>query len=101
MEILRQDCHSPLSVVNQTNKNDREQEDLALQGQVDLVTYHDEESFYTVLKLVLEPGYDAPEDPDLFPSGRVTVVGRWANPMEGASAHSGKMGETSLPRQPI
>ena len=84
MEILRQDCHSPLSVVNQTNKNDREQEDIALQGQVDLVTYHDEESFYTVLKLVLEPGYDAPEDPDLFPSGRVTVVGRWANPMEGA-----------------
>jgi exodeoxyribonuclease V alpha subunit len=51
---------------------------------VDLITYHDEQSLYTVLKLVPEEGYDVPKTEDLFASGRLTAVGRWANPMQGA-----------------
>ncbi len=54
-----------------------------LQGLVDLVTYHDKDSLYTVLKLVPEEGYDAPEGDCLFSPTRVTAVGRCSDPIEG------------------
>ncbi|MCA9002829.1 MAG: hypothetical protein KDB61_12975, partial [Planctomycetes bacterium] len=55
-----------------------------LQGLVDLITYHDDRSFYTVIKLVPEKGYDVPVDGELFGPTRVTVVGKTVDPTEGA-----------------
>ncbi|MDA1265437.1 MAG: AAA family ATPase, partial [Planctomycetota bacterium] len=58
--------------------------DDVLQGLVDLVTYHDEGSLYTVLRILPEEGYHAPTGEDLFASRRVTAVGRVPDPPEGA-----------------
>jgi len=56
---------------------------VALQGLIDLVTYHDERSLYTVLKIVPEKGYEAPMGGELFGPTRVTAVGKTADPAEG------------------
>ncbi|MFT4647658.1 MAG: exodeoxyribonuclease V alpha subunit [Glaciecola sp.] len=57
---------------------------IPFQGLVDLITYHDERSFYTVLKLVPEEGYDIPITGELFGPTRVTAVGKTIEPHEGA-----------------
>jgi exodeoxyribonuclease V alpha subunit len=49
---------------------------------VDLVTYHDEDSLYTVLRIAAEEGYQPPAG-GLFASERLTAVGRLPDPMEG------------------
>ncbi|MCP3920899.1 MAG: ATP-dependent RecD-like DNA helicase [bacterium] len=49
---------------------------------IELVTYHDEESLYTVLKITPEEGYDPPGG-GLFRTERLTGVGRVPDPVEG------------------
>ncbi|MDE0895335.1 MAG: hypothetical protein OSB10_01990, partial [Planctomycetota bacterium] len=51
-----------------------------LQGDIEIVTYHAEDSSYTVLKVMPERGYGDPED--LIP-GRVSAVGGMTDPAEG------------------
>ncbi len=60
------------------------EEEEALQGLVDVVTYHDGGTLYTVLRLVPEPGFAAPSTGELFASERLTAVGRVPDPPEGA-----------------
>jgi len=91
VEIHCRCCHSATQVQNPSQKGGSgfprgayPDQGVPLQGQVDLITYHDEESLYTVLKLVPEEGYDIPESEELFAPTRLTAVGRWAHPMEGA-----------------
>ena len=54
-----------------------------LQGLVEVVTYHDEKSLYTVLRVTPDSGYDAPSGSSLFVAERQTAVGRLAEPVEG------------------
>lgn len=54
-----------------------------LQGLVELVTFHDETSQYTVLKIAPEKGYAAPPDGELFAGERLTAVGRALQVSEG------------------
>jgi len=54
-----------------------------LQGLVDVVTYRDEESQYTVLRIVPEEGYAAPPDGEMFAGERLTAVGRALEVIEG------------------
>ena len=56
---------------------------VVFQGTVDLITYHDERSLYTVLKLLPEKGYDAPVGAELFGPTRITAVGKTSDPAEG------------------
>lgn len=51
-----------------------------LQGDIEIVTYHAEDSSYTVLKIMPERAYGDPED--LIP-GRVSAVGGMTGPAEG------------------
>jgi len=51
-----------------------------LQGELEIVTFHSEESGYTVLRVLPEKGYADPED--IIP-GRVTAVGEMQSPAEG------------------
>lgn len=54
-----------------------------LQGTIGAVTYHDESSLYTVLKIDPERGYDDPESPGLFRSTRLAAVGTAVAPEVG------------------
>ena len=64
-----------------------------LVGTVELVTFHAEDSLYTVLRLSLEDGYSAPDSGALFTSTRVTAVGRTPDPAEGMRVRlSGRWG---------
>jgi len=54
-----------------------------LQGTVELVTFHSEESLYTVLRLSPEAGFDDPRSPSLFRAGRVSAVGAMERPSPG------------------
>jgi len=47
-----------------------------LRGIVECVTYHNEETLYTVLKLYPDEGYDAPDGSREPLSGRITAVGK-------------------------
>ena len=51
-----------------------------LQGTVELVTFHNPESLYTVLKVSPERGYDDPGSTSLFRSSRVSAVGPMGAP---------------------
>lgn len=51
-----------------------------LQGELEVVTFHSEQSEYTVLRVLPERGYGDPDD--LLP-GRVTAVGEMQSPAEG------------------
>ncbi|MGK0217336.1 MAG: exodeoxyribonuclease V alpha subunit [Planctomycetota bacterium] len=51
---------------------------------MDRVTYHDERTLYTVLRVVPEPGSYVPESGSLFETQRVTAVGKADNLGEGA-----------------
>lgn len=53
-----------------------------LQGTIDLVTYHDPGSLYSVLRLCPEGGYESPADA-LFQPERLTAVGRTPDPAPG------------------
>ena len=53
-----------------------------LSGTIERVTYSDEESLYSVLKLAPEEGYD-PSGETLFELGRVTAVGKASGPATG------------------
>lgn len=56
----------------------------ALQGVVERVTYHDEDSLYTVLRVLPESGFSPPMGTgSLFSPTRVTAVGRMLEPIEG------------------
>ena len=56
----------------------------ALQGVVERVTYHDEDSLYTVLRVLPESGFSAPGGTrSLFAPVRITAVGRMLEPVEG------------------
>ncbi len=54
-----------------------------LQGGVELITFHDPESLYTVLKIFPEPGYGDPQSPDLFAAVRLGAVGSMQRPAAG------------------
>ena len=60
----------------------REPQEL-LQGTVDVVSYHDESSLYSVLRLAPEVGFEDPGSTELFRSARVTAVGALAQPSPG------------------
>lgn len=51
-----------------------------LQGELEIVTFHSEETGYSVLRVMPESGYGDPED--IIP-GRVTAVGELQSPAEG------------------
>ncbi|WP_419190639.1 ATP-dependent RecD-like DNA helicase [Saltatorellus ferox] len=53
------------------------------QGTLETVTYHDEKSLYGVLRLAPDAGFKAPDEGSLFSPGRVTAVGKIADPVEG------------------
>ena len=57
--------------------------DRALQGLLERVTYHDEGSLYSVLRILPERGYEAPEGRATFRPERVTAVGRCSGPSAG------------------
>ena len=48
-----------------------------------MLTYHQTDSLYAVLKIVPEEGYDDPDDPSLLRSSRVTAVGPIERPSVG------------------
>ena len=54
-----------------------------LQGTIDTLTFHNEESLYTVLRVIPERGYDDPASPSMFRSARVTAVGPMEAPVVG------------------
>lgn len=56
---------------------------VALQGLIDVITYHDERTLYSVLRVVPEKGYEGPADGELFGPTRVTAVGKASEPTEG------------------
>ena len=56
----------------------------SFQGTIETITYHDGTSLFGVLRLDPDPGFQAPEDGSLFSPGRVTAVGKIADPVEGA-----------------
>ena len=56
---------------------------IALQGLIDVVTYHDDRSLYSVLRVVPEDGFEGPVDGELFGPTRVTAVGKASEPTEG------------------
>jgi exodeoxyribonuclease V alpha subunit len=55
----------------------------ALQGTIDVVTYHQPDNLYTVLRLVPEAGSGDPQSPVLFPGSRLTAVGPLPEPVVG------------------
>ena len=57
--------------------------DEIFQGTLETVTYHDEKSLYGVLRLAPDAGFKAPDEGSLFSPGRVTAVGKIADPIEG------------------
>lgn len=57
--------------------------DVVFQGTLETVTYHDEKSLYGVLRLAPDAGFKAPDEGSLFSPGRVTAVGKVADPVEG------------------
>lgn len=54
-----------------------------LVGEIDRVTYRDDRTLYTVLRILPEPGYRAPGQKALFASARLTAVGRIPEAVEG------------------
>jgi len=63
------------------------------QGTLETITFHDEKSLYSVLRLAPEPGFRAPIEGSLFAPGRVTAVGKAAGPIEGTRVRlSGRWG---------
>ncbi|MEO1695809.1 MAG: ATP-dependent RecD-like DNA helicase [Planctomycetota bacterium] len=53
------------------------------QGTVETITYHDPKNLFGVLRLDPDPGFKAPETGSLFTPGRVTAVGKIAEPSVG------------------
>lgn len=53
------------------------------QGTLETVTYHDTKSLFGVLRLEPDPGFRAPDTGSLFSPGRVTAVGKIADPQTG------------------
>ena len=58
-------------------------EDLIVQGTIERVTYSDERTLYSVLKLSPEAGYDTPGDDSLFRLKQLTAVGKVSGPSVG------------------
>lgn len=54
-----------------------------LVGEIDRVTYRDDRTLYTVLRILPEAGYRAPGQKALFASTRLTAVGRTPEAIEG------------------
>ncbi len=78
-------CHS--SIVSQRPNSSSPSpgdQTSALQGVVERVTYHDEDSLYTVLRVLPESGFSPSGGTgSLFAPTRVTAVGRMLEPLEG------------------
>ena len=55
-----------------------------LQGLIDVVTYHDPQNLFTVLRMLPEEGFQAGGGGDLFTPRRMTAVGRAPEAPEGA-----------------
>lgn len=55
----------------------------ALQGTIEVVSFHSEESLYAVLRVAPERGFDDPGSKALFRSARVTAVGTYPEPAAG------------------
>ncbi len=53
------------------------------QGTIETITYHDGKSLFAVLRLDPDPGFQAPVEGSLFSPGRVTAIGKIADPIEG------------------
>ena len=53
---------------------------ITLQGTIERVTYSDERTLYSVLRLVPEDGYDIPSDGGMFRAKRCTAVGKVSSP---------------------
>ncbi|MEM9801142.1 MAG: ATP-dependent RecD-like DNA helicase [Planctomycetota bacterium] len=53
------------------------------QGTIETITYHDEGTLFSVLRLDPDPGFKAPDDGSLFSPGRVTAVGKLPDPVDG------------------
>ncbi len=53
---------------------------ITLQGTIERVTYSDERTLYSVLRLVPEEGYDIPSDGGMFRAKRCTAVGKVSAP---------------------
>lgn len=66
--------------VEATDERAGEGEEQVLQGQVEVVTYHDEDNLYTVLRVFPERGYG---DPEALLRTRVAAVGPMTDPVEG------------------
>ncbi|MFT4541046.1 MAG: exodeoxyribonuclease V alpha subunit [Planctomycetota bacterium] len=54
-----------------------------IQGTIEIVTYHDEDSLYTVMRLAPEGNIRIPGTASLFGNDRISVVGRIPDPIEG------------------
>lgn len=55
----------------------------AFQGTIETITYQDGKSLFAVLRLDPDAGFKAPDTGSLFSPGRVTAVGKIADPVEG------------------
>ena len=53
------------------------------QGTIETITYHDGKSLFGVLRLDPDAGFSAPDTGSLFSPGRVTAIGKIADPVEG------------------
>ncbi len=78
-------CHPPPVTPSATHgsRNPDSEAQKTLRGRIDRVTYHDEGSLYTVLRIVPEAGYKVPSGDFPFASERATAVGRAIDPIEG------------------
>ncbi|MCY3001021.1 MAG: hypothetical protein NTV21_04380 [Planctomycetota bacterium] len=57
--------------------------DAVLQGEIEVVTFHNPQTLYTVLRIAPEEGYDDPQASTLWRSTRVTAVGELDQPSPG------------------
>lgn len=53
------------------------------QGTIETITYRDESTLFAVLRLDPDAGFKAPEAGSIFSPGRVTAIGKIADPIEG------------------
>lgn len=75
---------APVSTVPEgTPASDAARPQSVLQGEVEVLTFHNPETLYTVLKIAPEEGYDDPSAPTLWRSTRLTAVGVLERPAVG------------------
>ncbi len=86
LEIKLAPCQDPRVAASQEYaagpRKDAESsaEESTLQGTIERVTYSDEKTLYSVLKIAPERGYDIPSDGTMFRPKRCAAVGKAASP---------------------